>query len=370
MNDLELVFGQPLLLYLLGVDDDQLPTTLTVSQGQVTDFLRDEIAELDSRDKFQITSAMRDMLVTYVPLADMTQANVLRTQAGGHLPQINETYDAIADDLMRLAKDIYPSYLFPQFNHYGVVLGSSSTGTLNHPANLQFMRHILGDSDLIRLFPDADQNAANDETKIQSVHSRITISSGHSGPLLLRSLSDLILKNAYERLIISGHTDITAYMSLVLSVLKEIQTLATGRQIDVPMVIALSNVKLPPDTELTARGVTLRSVTNENHLGILALTEPVTVEVVTRCPLKLLAIEPRPPMGWGDGAAAVERFRPQFEAADKAAQDHINLIRFALLLASSSPPYHASRQGMMRIFGPLDDLLMASMPNGSYSPVS
>lgn len=366
MQDIEAVLGGPLLGYLLGTDDAGLPAAPTAEQSAVIEFLQQSLAKFQTLDASGRMARLQEVLLAYQEEQDTTLVNVLRSSVTGKQNDRGRIDDPVAEELLRLARDGFAGYLFPGLGQYGMVLASSSGNILRHPANYRFMRRVISDPALTRLFPDAQLREASDDNELVKIYTYIIVSSGHGGGLQLSRLADQLLKNSYDRMALSGNVDVDIYLDTVLSVLEEMRSLALGKQVEIPVGVGLANIKLLTDQRIGIRGAELRSTGPQDGRWLLPLNMLASVVLITTIPLQLLQVGGNPPTEPATGNISFDKYEPAFDVARKALQRRIELVRFALLLASLPGPYFASQQDMTRIFDPFYQTAIASAP--TFSP--
>jgi hypothetical protein len=349
VEDVESVFGSPLLSYLLGPDDAALPAVPSDEQHAVIEFLQQLLPQLQALDAPGRIARLQEILLAYQDEQDTTLVNVLRASATGERYDRSRLDDPVAEELLRLARDSYAGYLLPQLGQYGMVLASPSDSILRHPANYRFMRCALADAALARLFPGAQRRGADSDNELLKIHAYIIVSSGHGGGLQLARLADRLLKNSYDRMAIANNAGIDAYLDTVLSVLEEVRSLALGKQVEIPVGVGLANIKLPANQRISIRGAELRATVSRDSRWFLPLNVRASVVLITTIPLQLLQVGAGAPTDPAAGNVSLEKYEPAFEVARQILRRRIELVRFALLLASLPRPYYAAQQEMVNI---------------------
>ncbi|MFI9387608.1 hypothetical protein [Kutzneria sp. NPDC052558] len=360
-------FGK-LLDYILPDIDINQSQNLNANESQVVSSLNQILLEVDGKNSIDAATSIQRSLLSYVESSETTYVNDLRRTAGGEIYEPANLDDDVKDHIARLARDFYPVFLLPQVTGYGLPYTVDPTPMLRHPVNQMLMRATLMDDALVRLFPQARSNFPESDTDLRSISSHIVSSTGKAEGLPLALLADRVLKNAYERILLSDLNDVHSYIESAVGLINEIRTLATGKSVNVPVVAGLGNIDFDTDLPLEVSGIKISRADTVGSSRLISIQVPISIEVSTTTPFRLLSVKSAMQIDAASQHAELSKHQSTTLAADKALQRHIDTIRFGLLLASDKLPYFTAQQGMTRIFEPLSDVAMASMPR--YTPPS
>lgn len=182
----------------------------------------------------------------------MTVANHLRTLAGGSLPDVSSS-DSIAQLLGKLGRGSYPLFLIRR-PHEMPGLGPSLTASLfHHPLHKSFVKEVLADSELSRLYPAESDTSGRHGVVIQSTGSART----HQAELLASSL----LSDAFVRATLLGDGTPQAFVNEAVTAIHRLRSLLRGEAQNTPVLVGFTNVLLPQGAVVELPWGVLRELT-------------------------------------------------------------------------------------------------------------
>lgn len=354
MQDLQAVFGDRFLAYVLACNGDDLASTdWSPVQSEVISQLGQVRAIVESQDPLQRQLTLTSLLLQHDSAAGMSIVNAWRSSCGGYVPTLPDEVDACLAALWQMAVDTYAGFLLP-VNDDSPFRYSYATGSLfRHPAQINFCRAVLDDNKLCTFFPgaagDVDLQTINGLTEI---HSSISLSIGRGGSFQLVMLAETLMHAAHNFCLLDGDDTIDAYLEKVKAVLGDARYLADDQSVDVPVVVGMNNIVLPEGEEIELPwGKVRRSMPSDRKFfpvhkdvaAVLLLATPVRVlskeEFVQRTPEQM--------------AAGFECRMPAIEAWSNDLRRTVDLTRYAMILASAGQELIGVTQQSTCIIDPL-----------------
>ncbi|MFC9253571.1 hypothetical protein [Amycolatopsis thailandensis] len=234
-----------------------------------------------------------------------------------------------------------------------------SSATHNHPARLDFCREILKDSSLKLLFPDQDPRHIDDETRLYEMTSFLQFSNGSGRSFQLAGLAEHILRSAYSRLLFDS-TEAKPFSSHVDDVLQDVRTMAKGEPAAIPAIVRLSEIELPEGEEIRFEDAVL-SPLSDAHRRLPSNQPSASAILTTTAQTRLLEIRK-----WETFERNLhddhKKYERQYEEWFRDFRDSVDLIRFAIICASTSDSYLAPKQVSATFLDPF-----SPMPSSSES---
>lgn len=331
------IYGEPFLRYVLGLDDADLTAVeLTARQQEVVRVLTQLItAAPDDPSGFGQYQQLSN-LGRWQEESRSSIANALRVHAGGDLPVVRETRDPVLHELLKLARDVWPTLLIPPpRSGPGTFWSSIPLGMFGHPAAVEAGKSFLRDEALQKLFPKAASGKELDrldQAGLLQVHSGWMSTSGRGGTQQLFILLGNLISNARLWLLVTAGDDTWAGLTVVLGeVIAAVRTLATGRSVNVPRLIGFLGLRVPDGSVIDLPHGRLIAPRPADRTYLLPESEAATAVLVTSYELRLLDIgtwepaetPPTAPTTW-----------EQVRLHNQAVKREVDLIRLAALLSS------------------------------------
>lgn len=344
MEELLAMYGEDFLKYTLASEVIPDPDALTDAQRETVRVL-DTVSTAAQREPSGFgRNFVLPGIGRYHPASQTSIANALRIQCGGTLEEIDDD-DKVTDRLLRLGRDAYPVLLIPKPENEQISFWHSlSIGTAIHsnPLSTEIHKAILEDAALVRLYPGAPpSDAIGSYAAATSIDADLSLSTGSGGTHQLVMLPQMILTGAYYRQILQGPLTPPTYLQAIREVLTDIRILANRRQVNTPMLVGPSNVRLADGLRVRlAKGVLRQATTQDQQLLELPdASTQITAVFETPYPLKVLRVSPWAPGPSEDSQKWIERWeklQPQLNRYRQRSERVINHARYALLLASDA----------------------------------
>jgi hypothetical protein len=241
--------GERLVKFILAVpDEDPLPKTFTKKQERASVRLLNMIVE--GNDFSPDLELSVSVLSGYVKVLKTSIINSYRMYCGGDVPQVPRGDDRVVQSLRRLARDLWPLLLLPPdgastfpktFQHRGCPIPIAM-----HPS-VQAARNALAhDAVIARLFPKKIVEELPNASAQKSPVSMEGI--GTLGVLYLDGVILSCIRNAcYRAMLLHGGADHDLIMKYVEQSVADLRTLINEGSVEMPVVIGLRGVSLPPD---------------------------------------------------------------------------------------------------------------------------
>lgn len=348
------VYGEQFVQYALNVEmtiRDLDVNQLSHGQLEVLQFLATQLRSLDRSDKtgFGTVHSLAG-LSTYVAEHETSLVNLLRQTAGGTLPKDTSSTDGVLQPLQELARDIWPAYLLPPPPDGPKTFWMSTpVGMFQHPALTKAAKAILADPALSRLFPGdpLETDGQNSEfSTLVGYQSLIYSTSGRGGSLQLLGLIGSMISDAIFRTLLK--TPNLSWPSLkeqLSNTVTDVRLLATGKTAHTPIIIGFHGVKIPEGNSITLGQGLLRAPTQVERDLFLSSAGSLTAVFETTFSLKLVSITEHV-LTDPDQDPVWDKAQPRMEEARRTFRRAIDLVRMALLLASTNDePWVAQEMG-------------------------
>jgi hypothetical protein len=204
-----------------------------------------------------------------------------------------------------------------------------------NPHSLDLARQIIDDKSLQRLLPGSDKLDPKTATmeQIDKVHAHWINNSGRGGTQQMYHLIGYLLNDAFARVLLS-HEELTwnrllKQLPVSLNIMRE---LGAGNEVTVPRLVGYSGVQVKSPKGYSIGGLKLRPPDQVYDAYFLREVNQLTTVCETTYKLRMVSIVP-----WKSGDDMIkqlEKNRSKFEATQKSAQKDIDIIRFAVLMAS------------------------------------
>lgn len=253
-------YGDAFLKYVLAVDGD---ADVLTSAALSVDPRREEVVEAllqhtkESEKYTQNTDGLymltRVNMDHYVTEAGSSYANLLRSHAGGVVPELPTSSDPVLNEIFKLLIDVYPMLLMPD----GQTLFHSHIDRVayNRPERTDLENALLDDPELSKLSSD------------DGIHRIAMRSTGQGGSIQLSTLGKQQIRLAYAWANLEHDSpsvkDIAEKIEFsIQAVRKSIR----GESVLVPCQIGLTGILLPEDCQpIDVGGVILRRATDNDH---------------------------------------------------------------------------------------------------------
>jgi hypothetical protein len=174
----------------------------------------------------------------------MTLANALRIAAGSTLPDLPEA-TGIKRMLLELARDAYPSYLYPsgdtdRSSPFAHLPGASLT-LAHHPTNAQLEEAAMKDEVLGSFF----ENVGEDSTKTTSRQFLSSAGSGSNRQLAM--LGNEMLSSAYHLSLADGEFSAESFLANTAAAYDGFRSLISGEAVEARTLITFEGVELEGD---------------------------------------------------------------------------------------------------------------------------
>lgn len=327
-------FGEEFLRYVLVKDDipDELSiNSLTPEQNRAFQALL-QYSNLASRCEHQIErSDIFGRLFLYVDELGATTAEHLRISCGGAAPEIHED-DPVTHHVLKVAAELYASFLVGLSSYLVSGYFDHSVLISIRPSLTESCRLILQDQSLSKLFPGAGHANVQDADELYSIRSEVFFTAFTSGYLSLAALPGSVCVAAWRNCLIAGRIELNHFLHETKLILGKVRNLADGLEIEVPLVVGLSNIALEDSVAVELEKAQI--VHSNSHLakGIFGLAEAVEkseVLLVMQAPLRVVSVQRR--RGKEDPYA---KFDKAWKDYRQKRQDEILAVRFSMVLAS------------------------------------
>jgi len=372
------MYGKDFLSYVFASDEIPERDALTDAQQEAVRVLEQFAAAANREPSGFGRSFVLPGVGRYHQATDMSIANALRMQCGGDLEDVDED-DAVTDTLLRLARDAYPVLLLPKPENESLFEWPAlSLGTAVHtnPRSEEAHRAILADEVLGKLFPGAPApDTLTSYAAATEIYAELLLSTGRGGTFQLVMLPQIILISAYYRQALRDGLTPSDYLQVIREVVGDVRTLASRRQINVPMLVGLGNVRLANGARVRLAKSVLRDATAQERqlLASPGGRQQITAVLETTYPLKILSLRP-----WAPGPAEDidettkrwNRLQPQVARYQQRSQGVVNHARYSLLLASNEDAPIAAVPISNMVLSPLKEGLELSWPiDAGFRPV-
>lgn len=320
------VFGNRFLEFVCAVEPSRMEerrdgSLLEPNKEQVLGAVASFAAKALERSRQQGVPAqlLVDPLGSVTP-DGLTVANQLRTLAGGSLPDVSSS-DSVAQLLGELGRDSYALFLIRR-PHEMPGLGPGLTASLfRHPLHKRFVKEVLTDSELSRLYPAESDTSGRHGVVIQSTGS----ARSHQAELLDSSL----LSDAFLRATLLGDGTPEAFVNEAVTAVPRLRSLVRGEAQSTPVLVGFTNVLLPKGAAVELPWGVLRGLTQAQRTqlvlpgleGMLSHTDGEThvtvsysgdVVLETEMPLRIQVEREFPEAGAADlPRAATDLFEQQ-----------------------------------------------------------
>lgn len=342
-SSLKTIYGNALLEYIFGEPKaDETLDQLLVRHSEIADMLVILARGIPSDDANGMGRYMSlSRLARWIEEQNISVVNLLRTSTGQALPTIpTMSDDKVLDALIEVAHDLWATYLVPPPNMTPPLFWSSiSVGLFGNPHANNLAKEFMNDVKLKKLFPSAprltDPISMEQMAKVQS-HWMST--SGGGGSQQLFGVMGFMINDAYARVLLSRkHLNWERLLKQIPISLNAMRALASGEVVKVPRLIGYSGVKVESQKGHTIGHLTLRAPDQEFDKLFLRDVNQLTTICETTYPVQLIDIKPWDPSS--DPQKAFKKSIGKIESTQESEQKRVDLIRFAVLLASSEEEF-------------------------------
>lgn len=249
MDELRDIYGEEFLQFAL-LDAIESDAQTTAGQRDAITLLK-AIAKPASEDEPPFVRYMNLQLRLghYLPEQNTTAAWAIRMLSGGQLYEAPEGSDALAHNLLIVARDVWPLSLLPQPDDAPFGPGSIPT-SFSHPAMQKVMNLTLSDDAFGRLFANAPQASPGSDESI-STSVGVTFSTGNGHGLQPATLPGTMIGSAMLRNRLRGGNDSPqGFYDCLSEVLAEARELSRGREVVVPRLVGLTGIRLADGLEV------------------------------------------------------------------------------------------------------------------------
>lgn len=342
-SSLEAIYGNGLLKYIFGEpkpgeDLDQLLARHPEVIGTLVILARG-IPPEDASGMGRYMSLSG--LARWIEEQNISLVNLLRTSTGLPLPSIPaDSGDKVLDVMIKVAHDFWATYLAPPPNMVPPLFWSSmSVGLFGNPHTDVYAKEFMNDPELKKLFPGApDLTDPVTMEQLAEIQSHWMYSAGGGGAQRLIGVLGFMINDAYARVLLS-HESLTwerLLKQLPIS-LKAMRDLALGKVVDTPRLIGYSGIQIKSEVGYKIEHLTLRAPDREFDKFFLRDADQLTTVCETTFPLQLIGIEPWEP--GGDPQKYFKRTIGKMESTQKSQQKDIDLVRLAVLFASTGDEF-------------------------------
>lgn len=272
--------------------------------------------------------AAASMLTMWNEDAGMSVANLLRRQAGGELPVIDED-EPIAEALSHLACNGYAALLVPGSRQPGMF---SMNGAFRSPWNGKLQRAVLADPELTKLFKGPIDSDASSFALWSST------GRGEGGVQL--ALLGTRLLGTPAAMAQARSLSIAEFMATSVEAVSDMRTLLVAREpLEVPVIQGLDGLVLPTGVEICTQWGTLRPLLRgEEELVSTGYKGAGNAVIETTCEVSL-SIEQM------DESSELSEYPEELahrrEEAEAQLQEGVRMIGLAVVLAKDlSMPAH------------------------------
>lgn len=351
------VIGIDLYAFMLGIHTSKLDQ-LQPSAAQLCniDTLDGYTEKLRDRQGFERASVLEQVFCAYFDEIDTSRATYFHfTSLGRAVPTIKNTKDRLLDDIITIARDVFPALLIDRGEHGGAGL---FLPTYSHTLRDRVTLAMIAESCPIRkLFPGIEKPRYYKDKleELWSVRSHAILSNGSFSQISLSSLTGSILASA----VYAPHDDLDPlfpYLRSVKSQYQKIKRLASGGQVDHTVLLGLGNIDIDESIyTIDLSDATIRRISHLEKNAVFG-RDNVDASVVVELKEKVKILELYIPTKEDDENpfARFEKYSKYFNERFEGMQQRINRVRLATILASSSDRVIAPSHSFTTSFSLLD----------------
>ncbi|GAB1509107.1 hypothetical protein [Actinophytocola sp. KF-1] len=348
-------FGPEVVRYILACDKEDLDSlSMTKERTEVLQVIRPITDGILARDGIDRQFA-RMSIVNYHDGYEGTIAREARKHCHGAVADFRSD-DPVEDTLIRLGLDLFAAILMPMTEER-FTWTFPSLPTHSHPLNEQFVKALLQDEELSKIFPGSTPSdlEGEDFVSLYTLPSNYLLwSNGNGGTNQITAAAESMIHYAFDICTIGENVSEQALIDALRETITTCRRLATGKSAPIRAAALLSNFTLSDNlSSITLSSTAIRKFSpRKKYLfmggeGSAVLDFRVDLRLLDATAWKAETSDDQ------DIDAKYERTRPAIEAFQNEVRRQIDRTRFALLLASTADAILAPVLTSVSILNPL-----------------
>ncbi|WP_159052731.1 HEPN domain-containing protein [Streptomyces scabiei] len=305
----------------------------------------------------------------YMPDEGTSLIQFLRKKSGGLIP----SYDADANDpilqaFTAILSDVWPLYLIPPpkgERGTGFFMANPSA-VMSHPKLAELAQCIMEDPELSKLFPDPGEGQTRPDNPLMESSEWVINVSGGGTRNLVGVVSGLLYDARLRAKIAGKKLTLDSIMFGLLQSLDALRSLASGKVVDVPVIVGFSGIFLHENEEIDFSDGILRGIRTGEHPLLLNGSGACGAIYETTFPLRIFeTVKTGPGDAWNK---PFKKYQARVTEALKTFQYSLEKVQLALLLSSEGDELIAPKEESRLTLDPANMGGLAQWRASDHSP--